>query len=359
MHDASRGHGDSCAPRSNWKRDELVARILRRWRELTGGGLIADKDRRTLVACSAGADSVALAFSIAQIPGSCVLAHVRHDIRPSSQTDAEASHVADLSQRWGVPFVHGHIEVRDKPHNLEANARMARYQLLDRLAEENDCPFIATGHHADDQLETLLISLMRGSGLSGMAGMRPKCPIPKGGRHLLRPMLDVRREEIEDLLRRVGLTWHEDPTNADTGFTRNRIRHELLPVLRAFQPDFAVRASNWAQDLQATHHYLHTQVDRVIERGKRQGQCIEWERADLREEHGIILGLLPHRYVEVALARAGLDTLTRSAINDWAKSLKSRTTDRTVHRIGPIVCYLDAHHVRFEPSRAGEGEKGH
>jgi tRNA(Ile)-lysidine synthase TilS/MesJ len=256
-----------------------------------------------------------------------------------------------------VPFVHDHIEVRDKPHNLEANARTARYQLLDRLAEENDCPYIATGHHADDQMETLLMSLMRGSGISGMGGMRPIRSISRS--HLLRPMLDVRREEIEDLLRRIGLTWHEDPTNADTGFTRNRIRHELLPVLRAFQPDFAVRASNWAQDMQATHDYLNTQVDRVIERGKRQGQCIEWERADLREEHDIILGLLPHRYVELTLARAGLDGLTRSAINAWARSMKSRATDPSAHRIGPIVCYLDAHHVRFEPARAEEGEKGH
>lgn len=356
MHDASRGHGDSCAPRPNWKRDELVARILRRWRELTGGGLVTDKDRRTLVACSAGADSVALAFALAQIPGSCVLAHVRHDIRPSSQTDAEASHVANLAQEWGVPFACAHIVVRDKPHNLEANARAARYQQLGRLADEHDCPYIATGHHADDQLETLLMSLMRGSGISGMAGMRPVSPIR--GRQLLRPMLDVRREEIEGLLRRAGLAWHEDPTNADTGFTRNRIRHELLPVLRAFQPDFVVRASNWAQDLQATHNYLTTQVDLVIKSGKSKGEGIEWQRADLRDEHDIILGLLPHRYVELTLSRAGLDGLTRSAINAWSRSLKSQATDPTVHRIGPIVCYLDAHRVRFEPARAREGEEG-
>lgn len=356
MHDASRGHDDSCAPRTNWKRYELVARILRRWRELTGGGLAKDQDRRTLVACSAGADSIALAFSLAQIPGSCVLAHVRHDIRPTSQTDAEAAHVAGLADQWGVPLAVGLAKVRDKPHNLEANARSARYELLAKLAAEHDCPFIATGHHADDQLETLLMSLMRGSGLSGMAGMRPRSPMC--GKHLLRPMLDVRREEIEGLLQRAGLTWCEDPTNADTGLTRNRIRHELLPVLRAFQPDIAVRSSSWAQDLQAAHDYLNTQVDRVLERGAKQGRGVEWKRAELRELPDIILGMLPHRYIESTLARAGLDTLTRNAINSWARSLKSRATDPTVHRIGPIVCYLDARRVRFEPARAVDGEKG-
>lgn len=325
-----------------------MARILRRWRELTGDKHTRDHDRRTLVACSAGADSVALAVALASVPNACVLAHIRHDVRDDQSTAEDLAHVNNLARHLGVACTQARVRVRSLPGNLEANARNARYEALIGLAREHDCPFIATGHHADDQLETLLLHLMRGSGTRAMGGMRAKTQI--GDRTLLRPMLSITRSEIESMLSELGVQWRHDQTNDDAGYTRNRIRHELAPLLKRLDPDIAGHASQWAQDLAEMQAIIEGLYEsQLIERLRHEGRDWCWARADLRATPELLLGYLPGRYCIEILHAIGADRITRRSIESWIRAVKSESTDPTEHRIGPIVARVHAGEVRFSP----------
>jgi hypoxanthine phosphoribosyltransferase len=161
-------------------------------------------------AVSGGADSLAL-LVLAVAAGCAVTAvHVDHGLRPGSADEAQV--VAEAASRLGAAFVAERVHVGDGP-NLEARARAARFGVLP--------PGTATGHTMDDQAETVLLHLMRGAGLDGVAGMAP------GTAH---PLLGVRRAETRAVCRSVGLEWVEDPTNADPRHLRNRVRRELLPL---------------------------------------------------------------------------------------------------------------------------------
>jgi tRNA(Ile)-lysidine synthase len=168
----------------------------------------------TAVTCavSGGPDSLAL-LVLAVTAGCRVTAvHVDHGLRPGSA--AEADGVAAVAARYGARFRAEQALVDDGP-NLEARARAARYAVLP--------PDVLTGHTADDQAETVLVNLLRGSGLDGLAGMRTTG----------HPLLRVRRTETRALCTMLGLDPIEDPTNASPVHRRNRIRHELLPLLDA------------------------------------------------------------------------------------------------------------------------------
>ncbi len=168
----------------------------------------------TAVTCavSGGADSTAL-LALAVAAGCRATAvHVDHGLRPDSAAEAEV--VAASAGALGAGFQAARVVVADGP-NLEARARAARYSVLPAGA--------LTGHTADDQAETILVNLLRGSGLDGVAGMRPE-------RH---PLLRLRRAETRALCAELGLPTVEDPSNADPRHRRNRIRHELVPLLDA------------------------------------------------------------------------------------------------------------------------------
>lgn len=178
-----------------------------------------DPDERPDVSCavSGGADSLAL-LVLARAAGLEVTAiHVDHGLRSGSAS--EAGVVAHASERVGASFRSLTVEVGHGP-NLEARARAARYAVLPSN--------VLTGHTADDQAETILLNLLRGSGLDGLAGMRASAP---GGP--IRPLLGLRRRETGALCRAVGLEPVDDPSNTDPAHRRNRIRHEVVPLLDA------------------------------------------------------------------------------------------------------------------------------
>jgi tRNA(Ile)-lysidine synthetase-like protein len=340
---------DRSSDAARWRQDEIVARILRRWRALTGDKHTRDSQRRTLIACSGGIDSVALAFALAQVPHACVFAHIRHDIREDSETRVDAELVMRLAESWGVKYVESTVRIKALEGNLEANAREYRYAALAQLALDNGCRFIATGHHADDQLETLLLSLLRGTGVKAMGGMRACRSLKQST--LVRPMLEIERAELVSLLRRAGLSWREDPTNRDTSFERNRIRHELMPVLTKFEPRMPVNASQWAQDLQGLHELAQERLKQVVcLRVDAGGVMCMWERSALRSVPDVVLGLVPHWVCEQMNNREGQDAITRRAIESWIRTLKSEITDPSEHRIGPIVSKIDAHRVSMQPA---------
>ncbi len=160
-------------------------------------------------------------------------AHLDHGIRPDSGQDA--AFVADLCDRVGVELQVARIDVpataEKRRTGLEQAAREARLEFLAAAARRESMRAVATGHHAGDQVETVLHHLFRGAHLRGLAGMRPARAL-EGDIWLFRPMLGVTRQEVLAYLRARRLDWREDPTNAQTDLTRNFLRHQLLPLLR-------------------------------------------------------------------------------------------------------------------------------
>ena len=180
-------------------------------------------------AVSGGADSVAL-LVLACASGLQVTAwHVDHGLRDNSHT--EAALVRDLAAQLGAHFESRTVVV-DSAANVEAHAREARYAVLPAG--------VLTGHTADDQAETILINLLRGSGTRGLAGMQPT---------MQRPLLQLRRSETQSLCDELGITYFRDPSNNDDRFQRNRIRHEVLPLLESLSKRDIVPVLNRQADL--------------------------------------------------------------------------------------------------------------
>ena len=161
-------------------------------------------------AVSGGPDSLALLVLASEADCSVTAWHVDHGLRPGSAGEAEV--VAQAANRWGAAFEARTAQCEPGP-NLEARAREARYQVLPEG--------VLTGHTADDQAETVLLNLMRGAGLDGLAGIDPA----------RRPLLALRRQETQALCDSLGLEPVKDPSNLDPAHRRNRVRHELLPLL--------------------------------------------------------------------------------------------------------------------------------
>lgn len=186
---------------------------------------------RLLVGVSGGCDSVALLRTILALSQRSELeilaAHFDHGWRTTSDNDAKW--VGDLCSSWGVTLMTERAPY-GSPIN-EETARRLRYDFLKRVALEHGCRWIAVGHTCDDQVETVLHQLLRGSGLAGAAGMSPQRELAPG-LVLLRPFLSVARTEVAASLAAAGQTFLSDATNADPAWTRNRIRLNVLPLLR-------------------------------------------------------------------------------------------------------------------------------
>lgn len=202
-------------------------------------------DARLLVAFSGGLDSTVLLHLLASLRLSGLQAvHVHHGLQAAAED--WAAHCATLCASLHVPMILCRVQVRDAGQGVEASAREARYAALREQMAEGD--LLATAHHRDDQAETLLLRLLRGSGPLGLAAMRPLLSFPPG--RLWRPLLEVSRAELRAYAERQGLRWIEDPHNAGPEFARSYLRREILPRLEPHWPA-ASRTLARAAELQA------------------------------------------------------------------------------------------------------------
>jgi tRNA(Ile)-lysidine synthase len=201
-----------------------------------------------LVGCSGGADSLAL-LALAVDGGLAPIAvHVDHGLRTGS--DREADVVTDAAARLGAEFDARRVTVAPGP-NLEARARAARYDALEAARVEHHATAVLVAHTADDQAETVVLNLLRGSGSAGLAGM----PSRRG--HVVRPLLGARRADVRAECTRRELTPREDPSNDDLAFRRNWIRHEVLPLLeRGAGRDLTPLLTRQADVLRAESDFL-------------------------------------------------------------------------------------------------------
>ncbi len=186
---------------------------------------------RVVVGVSGGADSVALLHVLKELDSlslSLHVAHLNHLLRPEAGDDARF--VQRLAHRLGVPVTIGYADVKQlaarMKTGIEDAGRFARYRFLHYVARKVGAERIAVAHHAGDRVETILLNLLRGTGPSGLSGI----PVQNGP--VVRPLLCATREEIEDYCRRAGLTWRIDPSNLSTNYLRNKVRHQLLPLLK-------------------------------------------------------------------------------------------------------------------------------
>ncbi len=217
----------------------------RRWSHLARVVELAPEEP-VLLALSGGADSVYLlhVLAAARPRPRLVAVHVDHALR-GAESAGDADFCRALAARLDVPLSVVAAPVEPGP-DLEARARSARYQALAEEARRLGFATVATGHHADDALETTVLRWLRGTHLGGLGGMRRRALVPHVGGApagkdapltLVRPLIAMRREEVRDLLRRAGRPWREDSSNASRAFTRNRVRHDLLPALGDLCPD--------------------------------------------------------------------------------------------------------------------------
>jgi len=219
-----------------------VRKTIERYEMLAPGGGV-------LVALSGGADSVALLQILLELAGPLSLrvaaAHLNHGLRPDA--DRDERFCAELAASLGVPFRVGHVPPGTwarVPGGMEQAARRARYEFLAAAAKELGCERVATGHTRDDHVETFLFRLLRGAGRRGLGGIRP---VRADG--VIRPLIEVGRSELVAFLQERRLRWVEDPTNAEWHLARNRIRHQLVPVLLELQPRAAEHIAACARDL--------------------------------------------------------------------------------------------------------------
>lgn len=228
---------------------DRVAGIIPRYNMLSAGDRIG-------VAVSGGADSVVLLHVLHRLRIGLVVLHVNHQLR-GAESDADEAFVRELAASLGLD-----IRVANGPvegGNLEQEARRIRREFFQRSIEECGLRRVALGHTRSDQAETVLFRLLRGSGLAGLAGMRP---VTDDG--LIRPLLTISREQVRQWAAAEGICWREDSSNADPRFARNRLRNEAIPWLsREFNTNLEAVLAGTAELAHAEEDYWFQQVEPI------------------------------------------------------------------------------------------------
>ncbi len=209
---------------------------------------------RVLVAVSGGPDSMALLHVLATLRrdvGHVLFAHgVDHGLRPEASTELDGAE--EFARSLDVPFARTKVDVA-KGGNLQARARKVRYEALESAASSSSATMIATGHHADDRAETVLMRLLRGSGPVGLAALPPRSlPSVPASLPRIRPLLRATHAAILEHVARHAIPHANDPSNGDARYLRARVRTELLPLLRALSPNIVAHLCALADQLHAT-----------------------------------------------------------------------------------------------------------
>lgn len=194
--------------------------------------------------------------------------HVHHGISPNA--DTWLNHCQDTCNNLAISFDYQKVQLsQKKPHGLEAAAREQRYSALISLCEQHQIDFLLTAHHQNDQAETLLLHLLRGTGISGLCAMKEITPNLFNQSHiqLIRPLLNVTRQNLENIAQQEKFSFIEDESNQNTDYTRNALRNDVIPTIEKYFPDYLIRIST-------TTHHAQTASDILNERAQEDYQRI-------------------------------------------------------------------------------------
>lgn len=231
--------------------------------ELSDGRLLSEGDR-VLVAFSGGADSVALLLLLHALKDDLGIevcaAHLNHGIR-GAEADRDEAFCRDLCLKKGITLETGRVDVpaecKRTGEGLEECARRLRYDFLERAASKLSCGKTATAHHADDNIETVLLHLIRGCGLSGLSG------IPERRGNIVRPLLSFRKKELTDALSDIGQDHVYDSTNSEDDASRNLLRHTVLPQIYALNPNADSAFLRMCRSVAEDNAYLTSEAEKI------------------------------------------------------------------------------------------------
>jgi len=325
-------------------------------RELDRAVVRLDLSGHTVVAAvSGGLDSSVLADALATLAGkrgfSLAIAHVHHGLR-GAEADADQAAVAALAHSLGAPFAAERIapetlregtSSRDRP-TLQEAARTLRYAALERLARHWGADRIATAHHADDQAETVLLRLFRGSGPDGLGGI----PERSADGRIVRPLLRLARAELEAYARARTLAWREDRSNASLAYARNRLRHRWLPSLAGdFNPRLLTAIADLAEAQRRDSEWIRACVER--EASARLASEGSWLRIDAKD-WGELPEALARRVAREALVRAGSARhVQRVHLERIARFLRHPSPGRHIELPGGLALHCDRGGFRLGP----------
>lgn len=216
---------------------------------------------RILLAVSGGVDSAVLAHLMMGTGIECAIAHCNFQLR-GEESDRDETFTRELAAKFGIPVFVKLLNTYEYAFregiSTEMAARELRYAWFGELLTNKDFQWVATGHHADDQIETLFLNLARGTGISGLRGM-----LPRSGK-VVRPLLPFFREEIESYAHQKGISWVEDSTNQSLDIRRNLIRHKIIPLFEAINPKFRNTILRSMRDLQVTENFYREKVREAL-----------------------------------------------------------------------------------------------
>ena len=296
---------------------ESVRKYLRTHEMVLGGESI-------LVGVSGGVDSMVLLDLVNRIAGplgiTVGVAHFDHQLRPSSGADADFVREAARSLRLKSYVASGDINkiVEDGGGSIEEVARRERYAFLERIARRHKFSVVMTGHTADDNAETVMMNLLRGSGVTGLSGIPPTRRLGDGV-ILARPMLELTRADVESYAEKRGIDWREDESNSSHDHTRNRIRGELMPMLRTFNPAILDVLNTTAGLMRNVDRYLSGVVDSAVENAV---------AGEIRREERSSLDVATLRHLHPAVRS---EVVQRVISNTFAiPPVSARTVDRVL-----------------------------
>lgn len=288
---------------------------------------------RILAAVSGGADSVCLLLALRELGYRVHAAHVEHGIRAQESLD-DCAFVEKLCAQRNIPLTVKSVDAPGKAEkdslSLEEAARILRWDALMKVAGSLDIPVIAAAHHRQDQAETVLWNLIRGSSVGGLGGIRPVRL--EQGRMILRPLIECGREQIEDYLRSRGVTWRIDSTNTDLSLTRNAIRQKILPLLEELNPVAVQHIAAAASDLRKTEDWLRFQTDQawkgvIVEEGDGRETDLTADRDALKRCPDILRSRVLRRMAAHCLG--GEKDITRAHITAMERAVTGANGQKT------------------------------